>query len=321
MDGEDLAGVSSGRGFPQGRRPWTGPTRRATGVVVVGGGNVAVDAARTALRLGSREVTILYRRTRAEMPAYDEEIEEALEEGIRIEYLAAPVKLVGQDGRLTGVQAVRMELGEPDSSGRRRPMPVPGSEYLIEADAVLSAIGQAPGPRFPGRRVFDRRGTRFSSGGRPGDPADGPTPWIFAGGDAVTGPADVVLAIGAGKRAAESIRRFIDGEDLSAGRDPDRQIARGQTEGLPRLPRQKPPLAPAASRTKSFDEVMGVFDRESSPGRSFPLPLLRHLQRMPALRGLLPGQGHPARRPARRFGTERWRGSSWRRASVPLMRG
>ena len=111
-------------------------------VVIVGGGNVAVDAARTALRLGCEKVTIVYRRTRGEMPAFAEEIDAALEEGVDLDYLTAPVGIVGSNGKVTGMKCIRTELGPPDESGRRRPVPVKGSEFVIQCDAVIPAIGQ-----------------------------------------------------------------------------------------------------------------------------------------------------------------------------------
>ncbi len=161
------------------------PGRRA---VVVGGGNVAIDAARTCLRLGSEEVTIAYRRTRAEMPADVEELEQAEDEGIHIAFLTIPTGIRGTDGRLTGLNCLRAKLVKKDGSDRLFPVPEEGSDFVIETDCVISAIGQ---------RVDLEMETS--------------TPGVFAGGDAVTGPATVVEAIGAGKRAAEAIDRHLSG--------------------------------------------------------------------------------------------------------------
>ncbi len=182
-------------------------------VIVVGGGNAAIDAARTALRLGSREVTIAYRRTRNEMPAQIEEIEEAEEEGIKIEYLTAPTKLIVEDGEVRGMECCRMELKEPDESGRPRPVPIPGAEFRIEADMVIPAISQSPDLSFlSGKDGFKTTPT----GGIAADPLTLETgvEGIFAGGDLVTGPQTYIDAMAAGRKAAISIDRYLKGEDL-----------------------------------------------------------------------------------------------------------
>ena len=119
------------------------------GAVIVGGGDVAIDAARSALRSGAGKVTILYRRTRAEMPARENEVEDALAEGIEIQFLTAPQQILTKDNKVVGIQCIRMELGKPDSSGRRRPVPVPDSEFIVETEWVLPAIGQIPDSGFP----------------------------------------------------------------------------------------------------------------------------------------------------------------------------
>ena len=184
-------------------------------VAVVGGGNVAMDAARSALRLGSR-VTVLYRRSAAEMPAYAEEIAQAREEGVSIRTLTQPVEILGDEQGLTGVICLDMVLGEPDASGRRRPVPVQGSEKVLEFDGLIKAIGQNPEPlplRLEGQVLhFSPRGLVEM------DPLHLSTnlPGLFAGGDNVTGPATVVEAVGAGKRAARSIHRYLQGEPFEA---------------------------------------------------------------------------------------------------------
>jgi NADPH-dependent glutamate synthase beta subunit-like oxidoreductase len=208
--GEERAGVLSGvemlRRVALGQRVELGKN-----VAVVGGGNVAMDAARTALRLGSR-VTVLYRRSDAEMPAYAEEIAQAREEGVSIRTLTQPVEILGDEQRLTGVVCLDMELGEPDASARRRPIPVKGSEKVLEFDGVIKAIGQAPEPlplSLAGETL------RYSPRGLVEvDPLNLSTnlPGLFAGGDNVTGPATVVEAVGAGKRAARSIHRYLQGQ-------------------------------------------------------------------------------------------------------------
>jgi NADPH-dependent glutamate synthase beta subunit-like oxidoreductase len=185
-------------------------------VLVVGGGNSAIDAARTALRLGA-EVTILYRRTRAEMPAYRWEVDEALAEGVHVSFLVAPAGLVGTGGRLTGLACVRMELGEPDASGRRRPVPVPGSDFVVPADLVVAAIGQRTDTSGLAGVSIDPKGDVVVA-----DPLTLQTsvPGVFACGDAVVGPDTAVAAVGAGRQAALSVDRHLRGEDLRAGREP-----------------------------------------------------------------------------------------------------
>jgi heterodisulfide reductase subunit A len=180
--------------------------------VVVGGGNVAIDAARTALRLGCEEVSIIYRRSRQEMPAYPEEIEEALAEGVNIRYLTAPVRIVATDGRVSGFQCIRTELGPPDESGRRRPAPVAGSDFVIECDTVIGAIGQEMDARcLDGAGLeLTRRGTLVVSPHTMQTSA----PDVFSAGDAVSGPATVIDAIAAAHKAAQAIHLYIKGEDL-----------------------------------------------------------------------------------------------------------
>ncbi len=182
-------------------------------VIVIGGGNVAIDAARVVKRLGAETVTVVYRRSEREMPAYPEEIVGAKEEGIEFSYLTAPVSIQSQDGKVTGFECIRTELGPPDASGRRRPTPVKGSEFIIPCDAVIPAIGQKtdvawledePALMLTSRKTFKVDPYTFQTS----------IPHIFAGGDAVTGPATVVEAIAAGHKAVAAIHRFIKGEDL-----------------------------------------------------------------------------------------------------------
>lgn len=179
-------------------------------VVVVGGGNSAMDAARTCLRLGCSEVHVAYRRTREEMPANPLEVQEAMEEGVQFHFLAVPVKIGGSEGRIEYLECLRAGLGEPDESGRRRPIPMEGSNFKIEAGAVITAIGQQPDFRnFTDDIPFkiNRRNLVLTGpGGTQTSVAD-----IFAGGDAVTGPATVVEAIAAGKQAALDIDRYLSG--------------------------------------------------------------------------------------------------------------
>jgi glutamate synthase (NADPH/NADH) small chain len=191
--------------FPEYDTPiWVGKR-----VVVVGGGNVAMDSARTALRLGAEKVTVVYRRSRAEMPARLEEVENAEEEGIEFMLLSNPVRILEDDkGWVKGMECIRMELGEADDSGRRRPIPVPGSEFILDVDTVISAVGTNPNPlliRTVSGLALGRRGNVIAN------EATGKTniPGIFAGGDIVTGSATVIAAMGAGKLAAHGIDEYI----------------------------------------------------------------------------------------------------------------
>jgi glutamate synthase (NADPH/NADH) small chain len=188
------------------------PILRAKRVCVVGGGNVAMDSARTALRLGAEEVVLVYRRSRAEMPARAAEIHHAEEEGIEFRLLTNPTRILGDDaGRVRGMECLRMELGEPDESGRRRPVPVEGSGHEIACDAVVVAIGNDPNPLIgrttPGLKL-GRKGNVEA------DAATGATsrPGVFAGGDIVTGAATVIEAMGAGRRAAAAIDAYLRGK-------------------------------------------------------------------------------------------------------------
>ncbi|PKL04667.1 MAG: glutamate synthase (NADPH), homotetrameric [Synergistetes bacterium HGW-Synergistetes-1] len=185
------------------------PTKKSKKVVVIGGGNVAMDSARSAKRLGADEVTIVYRRSLKELPARIEEYHHAVEEGIVFNWLTNPTEYVNNgEGQLCGVKCIRMELGEPDASGRRRPVPVEGSEFFIEADCAIEAIGQGSNKvllsTFPEMKLN-------KWGYIEADPKTGATsvPGVYAGGDIVTGAATVILAMGAGKDAAEAIDKYI----------------------------------------------------------------------------------------------------------------
>ncbi|MBU4456999.1 MAG: FAD-dependent oxidoreductase [Nanoarchaeota archaeon] len=183
------------------------PGKRAA---IIGGGNVAIDSARTALRLGSEEVTIVYRRTRVEMPASEEEIYQAEEEGINFSFLTIPIEVHGSDGMVNGLRCTRTELGPEDESGRRRPIPVKGSDYMMDVDTVISAIGQAINP-IGLTSLDDLQWSRRKTIVVHGPNMETTSPGVFAGGDVVLGPATVVEAIGAGKKAADAIDRYCRG--------------------------------------------------------------------------------------------------------------
>ena len=214
--GENLNGILSaneyltrvnlmkGYKFPE----YDTPIRVGDTVVTIGGGNVAMDCARTSLRLGTKRSVILYRRSEAELPARKEEVHHAHEEGVHFELLAAPLEFIGDEcGNVKQVKAIRMQLGEPDASGRRRPIKIPGSEFLIDAQTVLIAIGQSPNPLVPmttpdlrtkkeGTIAVDPEGRTSKKG-------------VFAGGDIASGAATVILAMGDGKRAAKAMHKYL----------------------------------------------------------------------------------------------------------------
>jgi len=204
IPGEDCERVISGVDFL--RKFNLGEDVKVEGkVAVIGGGNVAMDAARTAIRLGAGEVSVLYRRSRQEMPAFDEEIEAAEKEGAKIQYLVAPVEVLSENGRVTGVKCIRMQLGEVDKTGRRRPVPIEGSEHAVDADMVIAAIGQSSDLSFLEREIEVLKGAVAV------DPLTLETnlPGVFAGGDVVSGPASVIEAMVAGRTAAVSIGRYL----------------------------------------------------------------------------------------------------------------
>lgn len=216
IEGENLLGVYSANEFltrinlmkaykfPE----YATPVRVGKAAAIIGGGNVAMDAARCAKRMGAEDTYIIYRRGLEEMPAREEEIHHAMEEGITFKFLTNPVKIVGNDKkRVTGIECISMQLGEPDASGRRRPVPVEGSEEIIPVDSVIVAIGNNPNPLIPqstpdlaiqkwGGIIVDDNGKTNLEG-------------VYAGGDAVTGAATVILAMGAGKKAAASIDEYL----------------------------------------------------------------------------------------------------------------
>jgi len=222
---------------------------------IVGGGNVAIDAARVALRCGAKEVFIIYRRLEEEMPAYREEVEAAKAEGIEIFGLTSPARIIGRDGKVAKVECVRTELGETDESGRRRPVPVRGSEFMIDADTVVSAIGEIPDLSFLDTEKLGMMGNRTI--------AIHPRTMmtnidrIFAGGDVVSGPATVIEAIAAGRKAALSIHKYLRGQSLEYG-EPVPRIIDIQDVDINRFnkrERQRMLTLPVEERIKGFKEV------------------------------------------------------------------
>lgn len=213
IEGVNLEGVIHALDFlrkvSSGKKPKLGNR-----VAVVGGGNVAVDAARTAIRLGAKEVTILYRRSREEVPANPWEVKEAENEGVKFHFLATPKRILGKNRWVSALECIRMELGELDETGRKRPVPIEGSEFQIELDAVILAIGETPDLSFLPKGIEVTENDTIAV-----DPFTLETslPGIFAGGDVVSGPATVIEAIVAGKRVAVSIDRYLRGKDVKTG--------------------------------------------------------------------------------------------------------
>ena len=220
IPGENLSGIYSANEyltrsnlmkayrFPE----YDTPIVRGRNVAVIGGGNVAMDSVRTALRLGAENAYIIYRRSEVEMPARKEEVHHAKEEGVQFHLLTNPVAYLGEGGWVSGVKCLRMELGEPDASGRRSPVPVAGSEFVIEVDTVVVAVGTMANPIVPATTPgleTNRRGYIITKG----ESGETSRPGVYAGGDIVTGSATVILAMGAGRKAAQAIHRRLSGDD------------------------------------------------------------------------------------------------------------
>jgi heterodisulfide reductase subunit A2 len=262
IPGEELEGVCQGVDFLR-RLNLTGKTRIGKKMGIIGGGNVAIDVARSAVRLGAREVTIFYRRTRQEMPAWEAEIVAAEDEGVKIVYLSAPQQIKGKNGKVTALGVLRMELGEPDESGRRRPIPIVGSEYDVEIDQLVPAIGQKPDLSA----LEDLAGVRISRW----DTAQvNPVTFatdkkaVFAGGDLQTGPSVAIAAVAAGMEAADSIVRYLTGLDMEAGRQAfsvENPEYRPIPEGRESEGRYKMPELELSDRHGNFNEVELGYDK------------------------------------------------------------
>jgi heterodisulfide reductase subunit A-like polyferredoxin len=256
IPGEKATGVRQGVDFLR-ELNLSGQAKVGRKVAVIGGGNVAIDVARSAVRLGAEEVNILYRRSKAEMPAWEEERNAAEAERVQFTYLSAPQEVLTKEGKAVGLRCIRMKLGEPDSSGRRRPIPIPGSEYDIDTDQVIAAIGQIPDlsalEGIPGLK-FSRWGTTEA------DPVTYATgrEGLFAGGDLQTGPWTAIGAVAAGREAAESIVRYLDGRDMTEGRSPlsnEHPVYRPIPEEEPGKRRGEISLLSVKERLNNFKEV------------------------------------------------------------------
>ncbi len=238
-------------------------------VAVIGGGNVALDAARTALRLGADEVNIYYRRSRNEMPVTEVEYDEAITEGVQTNFLVSPTRIVSDNWKATGLQCIRMMLGEFDDSGRRRPIPIIGSEFFVEADTVIAAVGQAPDLSFlPPDSALER--TRWETLVVDNNTLATNIPGIFAGGDFVTGPGMVIEAIAAGRRGAIAIDKYLKGDtsrveiyDLKT-RGVEKVTAGEEEETWEEKPRLEIPTLPAQERKQSFQEIELGFSEEQA---------------------------------------------------------
>jgi len=267
--GEDSEGVVHGVDFLR-KHTLGKPTGVGKRIVIVGGGNTAVDVARTAKRLGVDEVTIVYRRTRQEMPADESEVDATLAEGIKIHYLAAPTKVISENNRVSAVECIRMELGEPDESGRRRPVPIEGSEFRIEADTLIPAVSQSADRKLA--ELFQLKTSRWGT-----IEADELTlvtsrENVFAGGDVVIGPSSVIDAIAHGKRAATAIDNYLSGRPIREGlkkreerTNPitDEELAKikKRTKRTPRVAHQE---VPVIDRLSDFREVEKTYTEEEA---------------------------------------------------------
>jgi len=259
--GEDSDGVHPSIAF---LKAWNlrGENLARGKVAVIGGGNSAIDAARVAVRQkGVDSVSILYRRTRHEMPAYEEEIDAALEEGISLTTLLSPVEVVAENGRITGIKCIRNQLGERDASGRRRPEAIPGTEHVIPVDTLVVAIGEQPdiGYLVEGEPPV-LTSTEWGTLEADRNLLATEMPGVFAGGDVVTGPNTVIDAIAAGKRAALMIHRYLCGESLSQPEQqarPSAYIAPAEAStGAAPVPRVEPPTLPPEKRRRTFEEAV-----------------------------------------------------------------
>jgi NADH-quinone oxidoreductase subunit F len=238
-------------------------------VAVIGGGNTAMDAARTSRRLGSQEVHVYYRRTREEMPVTVREYEEAVEEGIQFHFLVNPTRIVHEDWRVKGLECIRMKPGEADESGRRRPVPIPGSEFFVEADTVIPAVGQAPDLSFlPEDTKLER--ARWGALQVHSNTLATNIPGIFAGGDFVTGPTTVIQAIASGRRAALAIEKYFNEdrtpvEILDEKTDVEHEVEMAtDQEELEARRRIGIPILPPDQRIKGFMEVESGYTPEQA---------------------------------------------------------
>jgi NADPH-dependent glutamate synthase beta subunit-like oxidoreductase len=263
IEGEHLEGVYPGVDFLRdvrlGRKISPGPR-----IAVVGGGNVAMDAVRTVRRIGARKAFVLYRRTIEDMPADKDEIAECTEEGIEIKTLIAPVRIIGEKGRVKSIECIRMKAGEIDGSGRRPVIPIEGTEFILEVDGVIPAIGQESEWSCLGP---DCACTLSEWGTMRVNPLTFQTnePDVFSGGDAVSGPGTVVEAVEAGKQASISIHRFVNGLGLQEGREQDWSSVKIDASGAHSLPRVRMGKIGPSERSGNFKEIaLGLLEKDAA---------------------------------------------------------
>jgi heterodisulfide reductase subunit A2 len=237
-------------------------------VVIVGGGHSALDGARTALRLGADEVHIIYRRSRTEMLAEPEEVEEAEKEGIKIHFLVAPIRIAEENGKAAGIECIRTRLTAADTTGRRKPIPIADSEFFIEAAHIIPAIGQEPDLNFLDER-FNAEVSKWNLLKVNSETLQTSIPGVFAGGDVITGPATVIEAVDAGKRAARYMVKYLQGEELPTEWQDEPPVGTNWVEipdDAPTLNRMRVPTLPVEERLPGFKEVSLLVDEET--GRS-----------------------------------------------------
>ncbi len=248
-------------------------SRNGKKVIVIGGGNSAIDAARVPLHLGYEDVNIVYRRTRKEMPASPWEVEEAEHEGVKLHFLAAPTRVVGKNGKVVGLECIRMELGEPDASGRRSPVPIKGSEFVIDADLVIAAVSQGPDMEYF-KKITGLSITKRNTFEVNPDTMETSMPGVFAGGDAATGPQSVIMAVQTGLQAAVSIDKYLSGrthEEFERLMKMRKIIkALGATDkseycaGVSGRERAKMPAIPPKERIGNFNEIELGFSEQTA---------------------------------------------------------
>lgn len=264
VEGSDLKGIVSCLDFLREANIGERENLKGKKVMVIGGGNTAMDASRTALRLGAEKVTVIYRRSREEMPCFKPEIDEAEEEGVEISVLRNPVKFFGENGKLNKVQLIKMKLGEPDQSGRRRPEPIPGSEYIENVDYVIEAIGLQPSTSSFSNAVELNKGGTIKVNNKTLQTS---VNYIFAGGDSVTGASTIIEAAGQGKKAAFYIDKFLQGmtiEDFESGDklpavDKSKVLGQGNFKLIPQV---KQKFRAVKERVQDFKDVEMTFTEE-----------------------------------------------------------
>jgi NADPH-dependent glutamate synthase beta subunit-like oxidoreductase len=269
IDGIDAKGVYSGIDFLE-RFQHPEQVKIGKNVVIIGGGNTAIDCSRSALRLGAETVTIVYRRSRNEMPANPAEIVAAEEEGVRFRFLHAPNRVITDNGNVNGLELIEMALGEPDPSGRRRPVPVEGSESILSCDMIIQAVGQKPDISALKNEEFlkNLNYTRWNTVDAAEETLQTDIPYIFTGGDCFTGPGLVVEAIAAGRYAARSIHYYVTEGKIPPIEDRQKEFIpdslHKKIRGVDPKPRVYEPIVTLEDRLGTFKEVEGTIDEEDA---------------------------------------------------------